>query len=272
MNFVTHGLSHGPILVCLPGLIGGPEDFRDIIVGLRDHFRILIVDPNAERREQEGLNLSTATMLEISFDTTAVTLRDELLRSYRDQRYFFLGVSLGGKVVYDFALRFPELFAGGVITDVGLSPFGDSELFKVIEGIVDHTDLNLPWTEIKRSLQDLIPDKNLRILIQTQIAYPEKKPPAVWKTGMKNFEALLKRQTLDDQVDRYAAVDGTLTAAGKRIVVLHAEKMSGISTPGHQVLKGMKSIQLVEVPGSTHLLHVTHKDEIADHVIALKSK
>ncbi|HXH29868.1 MAG TPA: alpha/beta hydrolase [Bacteriovoracaceae bacterium] len=263
MNFVGHGLNSGPVLVCLPGLIGGPEDFRDIIVDLKDHFQIMILDPNSERRVQVGLNLTPEAMREISYDSTSDGIRDVLFQHAPGQKYFFLGISLGGKVVYDFAIKYPELIQGGVITDVGLSPFGDSELFKVIEGIVDHTDLSLPWAEIKKSLQDTIPDKNLRILIQTQITYPDKKPPAVWKTGMKNFENLLKRQTLDLQVEGYQQVDQQLFRENKSLFVMHASAISGISAQGYAAMKKMKSIKIVEIAHSTHLLHVTHKDEIS---------
>lgn len=269
MDFKKFGLDHGPVLFCIPGLIGGPEDFNEMLGTFGKHFTIIIVDPNHKTRVTEGMNLSLETMNELSYDSTSEMVKDFLLKNFPGRDYFFLGVSLGGKVAYDFATKFTHLFKGAVITDVGPGSFSESELFKTVEGIVDTVDLTLAWPELKKSLQVLIPDKNLRILIQTQIGYPNKEPPAVWKTGMKNFEKLLKRQSLDDQEVSFSAVDSTLAAEGKVIHVLHSEKTSGIGNRMYESMKTMKSIRLYEVPDSTHFLHISHKDLIIEKVLLL---
>ena len=269
MYFQKHGLVHGPILFCIPGLIGGPEDFNEMIGKLGEKFSIIIIDPNDRRRLEEGMNLSLESMKEISYDSTSIDVKNFLLENYPDRKYFFLGVSLGGKVVYDFAVKFPEHFSGGVITDVGPGPFSESELFITINDIVNNVDLNLPWPELKKKLQESIPDKNLRVLIQTQVAYPNQAPPAIWKTGMKNFENLLKRQSLDNQEELLMKVDSTLFESNHYLNVLHSGKMSGIGERVYQEMKKMKSLKIQEVADGNHFLHISHKDLIITKVLSM---
>ena len=269
MDFKKFGLEDGPILFCIPGLIGAPEDFNEMLGALGEKYTIVIVDPNHEIRATEGMNVSLETMNELSYDSTAEVVKDFLLQTFPGRDYYFLGVSLGGKVVYDFASKFPYLFKSAVITDVGPGSFSESELFKTVEGIVDGVNLDLVWPELKKELQLKIPDKNLRILIQTQIAYPDKVPPARWKTGMRNFENLLKRQSLDDQANLFFEVDSSLALKNSFFHVLHSEKTSGIGKKMYEAMKEMASIKLYEVGDSTHFLHISHKGLIVEKALMM---
>ncbi len=269
MYYVKEGLEAGPVLCCIPGLMGGPEDFNAMLEFLKDKFSLIIIDPNQERRTQEGLNLSVESMKAISYDSTAAGIKSLLDDLYPHSQYYFLGISLGGKVVYDFASRFPDSFAGGVITDVGPGPFSESDHFKVVEKIVDETDLNLPWPELKKQLVQNIPDKSLRILIQTQIHYPDKVPPAIWKTGMKNFEELLKRQSLDLQGSALIKVDQQLSSEKRFIDVLRCENNSGIGQKSLEEMRKLSFIRIHDIPDSTHFLHISHKDLIVEKVLKM---
>lgn len=268
MLYQEFGDRRNPALVCVPGLLGGAEDFRGMIPAWKDHFHVCILDPNIERRD-EGLSGLTAEMMrEISYDSTSA----EVLRVLREQghsRGYLAGVSLGGKVVYDFASRYPEAFLGGAITDVGPGSFEDSELYRFVDRVVGETRLELPWEDLKRELKCRVADRNLRSLIQSQIAYPERKPPAIWKTGMKGFRAMLRRQGIDDQLETFLAVDPALAARGAYLRVLQASSLSGISAGTLAQMRKMRSIRLFPVHDSGHFLHISHKREVESLVLSM---
>lgn len=269
MNFESFGQVGKPALVAVPGLFGGPENFRAMLDAWTERFYILVVDPNSERRKSEGLNLSVETMREVSFDSTAEDIA-RLLDQQGLSGAYLTGISLGGKVVYDFAAKFPERFLGGVITDVSPASFQNSELYRFVDDIVRTLDLGLAWDPMKAELQRRIPERSLRSLIQSQLHYPTKgQPPAEWKVGMKNFRRMLERQGIDEQFARLEAVDARLANEQRWIHVLHAASYSGISAASLPHLRALRCVRFEEVPNSTHFLHITHKDLIERSVIAL---
>lgn len=261
MEYRKFGNNDKPALVCIPGLLGGPENFEPFLPDLTERFQVFIIDPNANRREL-GLNaLSAEQVREVSYATTSQEIVNILRDGGCDNAYLF-GISLGGKIVYDFAIRCPERFLGGLITDVGVDPFEDSELFRLIHGFVDKAPLHLPWPQMKEALRAAISDRSLCSLIQTQLYYPDQKPPAIWRTGMANFEVMLKSQSISHQYDDMRAVDSRLANEGRFIHVLESSRMSGISHECRQKMLDLKSIRLYPITDSGHFMHVTHKDVV----------
>lgn len=268
MNFELAGNPEGPVLVCVPGLLGGPEDFRNMLDAWAKDFCIIILDPNAERRE-EGLNLSETTMKEVSFDTSAIEIRNALVEHLPGRPYYFVGVSLGGKIVYDFALRFPKDFSGGLITDVGPGSFEEAELFQNVERDILATTLDKPWAEVRQDLRTRITDRNLRIFIQSQIFYPKGQNTGIWKTGMENFKALLERQSIDDQFEEFEKAANILFERKSQITVLHATNNSGISAKTLEKMQRLPCLRIKTLQGATHFMHVTHKSDIEKEVLSL---
>lgn len=257
----SFGNEKGPIVVCVPGLLGGAEDFREIIDPLLSDYHILIFDPNAERRLFGPNALTVQVMQEIQFDYTANEIA-EALKKYTDQPVLLCGISLGGKIVYDFAHKFPQLFKGAVITDVSPGSFGESELFKFVDDLVTNLDLNQAWPEIKKVLREKISEPSLRSLIQTQIFYPTKQPPAAWKVGMKHFSALLQRQAMDEQFAMLQRVDDQLVTNKSYIHVLKADHLSAIDAESYAAMQTMKSIKIYPIDGASHFIHITHKGDV----------
>jgi pimeloyl-ACP methyl ester carboxylesterase len=262
-----------PVLVCIPGLLGGPEDFRGVLEHLQSDFSFFYVDPNQGRKEKGGLSqLSLEETIAVSYDSSAEEIKAELSKLGIKQAYF-IGLSIGGKVVYDFAIRYPESFSGAVISDVGPSSCIDSELYRMVDHVVAKTDLNLPWEELKKSLKENIPDRSLRSLIQSQISYPGGKPPAIWKTGMRGLRTLLRSNSIDDQSGAFDGVNPVLVKRGVQISVLHSSQLSGITPDGlDRIKKDWSSIRLFPISNSGHFLHVTHKDELQSAVSKMISK
>jgi len=262
MKFDVSGNQNGPILVCIPGLLGGPEDFRQMTDLWQADFCVVTSDPNAARREKGLSQLTDEVVQEISYDSSAVDIKEFLLANYPGKKYFFVGISLGGKIVYDFAIRYPELFSGAVVTDVGPGSFEESELYSLVFSTVKNIDLELPWAELRPLLHTQIADKSLRILVQSQLSYPGGNPPAVWKSGMQNFKTMLGRQSIDDQTETLASVSPVLAAKGAFITVLKAPQHSGISPAAFAQLRSLACIKVVLLQNCSHFIHVTNKPEI----------
>lgn len=250
------------VIVCIPGLMGGPSDFAEMAPLWQTEYSVYITDPNEERQELGINKLTEDVVQEISFDASATVIRDALLLNFPGSKFYFVGISLGGKIIFDFAIKFPENFLGAVITDVGPESFDKAPLFQAVYHLVKNADMSLPWHEMKQHLQTTIPDKSLRILIQSQLHYPEQKPPAVWKTAMENFKRMLQRQSIDEQQKDLAAIDGTLASENKFIYVLKADHLSGISQSCLEEMEKLECIKLVTVQSASHFMHVTNKDDI----------
>ncbi len=256
-----------PLLICIPGLLGGAEDFTAYLPELRTALQVVVIDPNAQRRQIGLAHLTAEILQEVSYDTTAREIT-KIIEQVGCSQAFLLGISLGGKVVYDFAIRYPEKFLGGFITDVGPGPFEESELYQVVDQIVEKTDLNLSWPEVKKSLQERIGDRNMRTLIQTQISYPHQgKPPGVWKTAMKGFGEMLQRQQLGDQFAELEKKDESLVQQKSFFHIFSASQQSGISRKSLAQLRRLKAARIHDVPQSSHFLHITHKAFIIETIL-----
>lgn len=262
------GNKQGPVLVCVPGLLGGAEDFRDIIDPLLEAFHILIFDPNAERRQFGLSGLTVQVMQEIQFDYSADEIAKELV-NYTNEPIYLCGISLGGKIVYDFAHKFPHLLKSAVITDVGPGSFAESDLFRFVEGLVLNLNLDQAWPDLKKDLRAQITEPSLRSLIQTQLFYPTKKPPAAWKVGMKHFRALLQRQAMDEQFQALAKVDESLARGGHKIHVLKAGVLSAIDPVAFEQMKQMQLFEIYQLESASHFIHITHKEQIQKLLLKL---
>ena len=268
-QFEEMGRRENPTLVCVPGLLGGPENFTAMVPAFLERFHILIFDPNRERRNNGGISgLTAQVMKELSYNSTASDIADTL-KEIGKREAFFMGVSLGGKIVYDFALKYPDVFAGGVVTDVGPMPFEETELYRFINTLVASVDLTLPWPQLKEQLNKIVPDRSLRIMLQSQISYPDGKPPGTWKTGMRYLSEMLERQQIGDQFEGLMKVDAFLAREGRHINVFKASCLTGISDDCLVRMRDLKSVRIFPLEGASHFVHVSHKNAIVEIVNAM---
>lgn len=264
MQYDEIGNRENPTLVCVPGILGGPENFAAMVPGLIDRYHIVIFDPSAERRDIGLTNANLVqAMQQLAYYQTAGEIAEALTAMGRTEAYF-LGISLGGKIIYDFALKFPQMFAGGVVTDVSPGPFEETHLHTFITDLVENLDLTVPWTELRAEMNRVVPDRNLRIMLQSQIHYPEGKPPGNWKPSMRYLSEMLERQQMDDQFEGLAKVDDFLASEGRLIQVFKASSLSGIAESAIPKMKALKCIRLHPIDGTTHFLHVSHKNAIVE--------
>ena len=63
MEFKVSGNPASPLLVCVPKLLGSPDDFVSLISEWQHHFCVILLDPNSERRNTGGLSKLTQESL-----------------------------------------------------------------------------------------------------------------------------------------------------------------------------------------------------------------
>src|SRR5690606_827965 len=154
-------------------------------------------------------------------------------------------------------------------TDVGPGPFEQSELYVFIDTIVEKLDLTLPWTKLRVELNRIVPDKSLRIMLQSQIHYPDGKPPGHWKTGMRYLSEMLSRQQIADQFEGLSTVDVFLCERNRFLHVFQASYLTGIGEDALPRMKALKSIRLYPLENASHFLHVTHKNKIVEIISSM---
>jgi len=269
MNLRTYGDPNLPVMVCVPGLLGGAEDFSSYIEELLPYYHVAIFDPNQDRRQFGLSGLTHEVMKEIQFDYTANEIAQQI-RQISDKPVYMCGISLGGKIVYDFVHKFPEMFQGGIITDVGPGSFGDSTLFKFVETTVEAINLDQEWPALKMELKNRIPENHLRSLVQSQLFYPTKSPPAAWRVGMKSFGELLHRQALDNQFEPLRQLSSDLVKQNKFIHVLKADIYSAIDEITFEQMKAMSCIKFHYVANASHFLHISHRKQVLEVVISAR--
>lgn len=268
MRYELTGKEDGPLLLCIPGMMGGPEDFRNFRDAWGEKFRIAILDPHASRRD---LGLKQVTLDAVQeFDVDVVGTADSMVKIIKElghTKAYCAGVSLGGKMVYDFMIRHPKHFAGGLVTDIGPVSFAESELYKYVDKSVMETNMNLAWPEMKEDLRNRITERNLRSLIQTQIFYPNQQPPAQWRLGMKNFREMLQAQSADDQLDALQKVDAQIADTGARLRILKAARLSAITPDAIEPMRKLQCLEIIEIPDCTHFLHISHRELVVQKLL-----
>jgi pimeloyl-ACP methyl ester carboxylesterase len=273
LTFEIAGPTTNPLLLCIHGLLGGPENFYRMLEKWRDRYCPIIVDLHAHMRKEGLIDISAGNLAELTYDGAVDEILGYLERTFPGRQCYFAGLSLGGKLCYEFAGRSPETFAGAVITDVGPGTVSDSALYEFVSETIPSLNLNQPWPELKSQIAEKISDRNLRVMLQTQLHYPVKGGPAVWRAGMAGLKDIMDQQSITDQwkwVRRFAEYrQDHPDARARKFIVFKASNMSAISEAQMTRMSDFEFIEFRPVTCHTHFIHVTHHLQIEDAVLSL---
>jgi pimeloyl-ACP methyl ester carboxylesterase len=206
-------------------------------------------------------------MAEIDYQATGpeiIAMVDAMIGP--EAKFYAFGISIGGKVVYDLAIRYPHRFLGGIVTDVGPGTVIHSTLYDSVIERLRSIKLTGSWTEVREQIRLAFPERTLRVMVQTQVTYNENRTQAVWREGMRNLESLLVHQSLDDQWDAYARVDEELAKEQKFITLLHASKLSAIAPGDFEKMKSYKSLRVIEIENAIHFIHVDYPQQVIEAI------
>ncbi len=270
LSFDLIGQPDLPLLICVHGLLGGPENFSAMLPAWSKKFCPIVVDLHSHMRTGGLIQISEENMGHLTYDGAAEQTLEYLDREFPGRRCYFAGLSLGGKVAYKFAGCRPDLFAGAVITDVGPGSLSDSDLYQFVHRTVPSLNMNQAWADLKQELVQKVPDRNVRVMIQTQIHYPVKEGPAAWRAGMTGLKDLLSQQSLGDQwADLEAFAAHWRGEKPPSFIVYKASALSAISTSQLAAMRNYPFLDIRPVDGSSHFVHIPHRALIEAAVLSL---
>lgn len=249
------GNENGDALFCLHGLMGSINDFDPFKGVWGRNFQIFIPDlaPNAGKIGYKEVNNDKEEVL--SYESSVDLVIDYIKEHLSDRKVIFTGISLGGKLCLEIAGRVPEIFAGAVLTDVGVGPLCESELFHFLDHAVPSFNLNQPWRELKAELKEKISDHMLRTLIQSRIEYPDGKDGSgKWKKSMEGFSNLVSKSRLEDQRSYLESIDAP-------IYILKGTTHSAISNSDFELMKRKHNFHFHLIDGANHFIQINNKKE-----------
>ncbi|MEZ4741433.1 MAG: alpha/beta fold hydrolase [Bdellovibrionota bacterium] len=264
MKFDIKGNPNGPIVVCIHGLMGAPDDFRPFIEAWGKEFKLLIPELADIGTNVSGYGINVDGKERLIYEFSAPKIIEYLQQNYPGKKPFFAGISYGGKITIQIAETYPEFFGAGVVTDVGVGPLGKSSgLFKFVFEVVPKLNFNQPWKELRKDLKKQIPDPMLRILIQSHIHYDSKDAPSgTWKGHAYNFDSLLKNSRLENQwgqVDRIQAP----------IYIFKATEDSAIDENDYSEMQKYDCFKFITLEGANHFIQINNCDDFRDRTLAL---
>lgn len=241
-------------LVCIHGLMGDTIDFVSFCEAWgRDFF--LLIPETAPKGKDSGYMNKAGGHPALVYEGAVDKIKRFLDLRYPNQKLLFTGISLGGKLCIEFAGRYPESFKGAVVTDVGVGPLCGSGLYYFLKDVIPSINLNQEWKELKQELKEKIPDRMLRLLVQSSISYePGNKTQAQIKGNMKGFTTALEGSTFEDQ-------HWVLEKLSGPIVILKAPETSAIIDRDAELMRKDPRFFLIDLPGANHFIQINNKAE-----------
>lgn len=259
MNVRTVGDPKLPILVCVPGLMGDVSDFDFFLDQWKFHFHVLLpsLTDVKEATEVSFTEVTESGDKRLVYESSPHLLALYLKSKFPGQRVFFAGISLGGKITIEIAGRYPEIFAGAVLTDVGFGPLCQSPLFDFVHDIIPNLPIGEKWPKLRAQLTEKIPDKMLRLLVQSHIEVQSPEHPVTsWRKSSLDFPELVQGTALEDQWDLQDRVE-------RPIHILKATVASGIRDQDIDRLEQSPQVKVHVIEGANHFIQVYRRDIFA---------
>jgi pimeloyl-ACP methyl ester carboxylesterase len=257
LYYETHGDKNKPLLVAVHGLMGGADELK-FLRELTDTYYIIFVDFHEALKK---VAITNRDMTTIEYDKGAELISEILENDFNGEKAYFFGSSYGGKIVFDLMAKYPKLYAGGVFGDISPAPIEDTEFFELTSKVIPQLDMTQKWPQLKLQIKSLVEDRNARSLLASQIYYPDKGEAAIWRTGVNDLNDVMMALDINNQWD---LLDKICQVEGRATIILIAEKLSSISPISREKLMERKTFTLVDVPGATHFINITHHNVIVD--------
>jgi pimeloyl-ACP methyl ester carboxylesterase len=248
-----------PLLVCVPGMFGMPDNFRRLGEAWEGRCCLVLLDLSPSSKES-GLKDAETSLSQMSYDNSAQEMHDYLMKEFPGRKFYFLGISLGGKIIFDFAAKFPQLYAGGVVTDIGLGALNETELYQFSMNTIPQLNLKQDWNGIKAELRAKVSVNTIRVFMMTQVEYKAEEGRGYWRKAVHGIQEFLDKQNIKDQWHLLPDLKTPTT-------ILKAESLSGISASDYERIKELPEIFHIDlVEGAAHFVHITHPHRVQNAV------
>lgn len=258
---IVKGDETKPILACIHGMLGDPSNFETLAEAWGDKVCLVLLDVHPQNR-QSGLGDSATSLKNASYDRSAREIYEFLSQRFPHRKYYLFGISLGGKIVFDFAANFPHAYAGGLVTDVGPGSFRGSSLYEFCTQTIPSINLEQDWEGIRKDVRAKLTVRPIQVLTLTQVEYLPEEKRGRWKSAVHGLREFLDTTKIADQWDLIERIP-------ERTIVLHASAMSGIPNEDLERMRHIPQFEIVEIEGAAHFMHVSHTALLQEAVLAL---
>ena len=258
MKLFCRRYGNGPPLIILHGLYGSSDNWMTVARNISTKFSVYLPDlrnhGNSPHDDVHDFQSITSDLL-------------ELAESYRLDKFFLAGHSMGGKAAIHFTLRWPEKINGLLVADI--SPFTDTDSFsmayeqhsRILQTIID-TDISAAVSrkEIEKLLSDQnITDRNRALVLKNVQRLPNNK--YTWKL---NAPALLNNlDKIIEGLRRPSKDDNAIT--GFRVIFLKGEKSDYLNTGDYKdILRLFPSAEFRIIEGAGHWIQADRPAEVAE--------
>jgi pimeloyl-ACP methyl ester carboxylesterase len=267
-DFKVAGNEKGPLVICVHGIMGKPDDFAPFLEAWGTDYQLRIPDLIPEDPLKTGYGNDSGDQKQIlKYQLAPDMIIRYLDRKFPGRKVFLVGISFGGKICIEIAQTIPERITGLCITDVGLGPLCEnSSLFNLAFNTIPTLNLKQDWPTLRAEIARLIPDRMLRILIHNHIEYPNgSQGTGQWKAGANNFYQLLRGNDLENLWPKQQQ----LVAPCK---ILKATVNSAIDDDDYQRMSAIPNIEIDVITGANHFLHVHMPDVFRDKTLEMLTK
>jgi len=252
LNYKTYGEAKYPALVILHGFLGSADNWHTLAKQFSSDFQVWTIDQRNHGRSPHAY--------EFNYDVLVDDLYD-FLDEHQISQPILLGHSMGGKVVMQYALQFPQLVSKLIVVD--MAPYAYAHHHQtVLEALKNiHLERFAKREEIENALSEYIPEWDTRQFIMKSIYYENGKYQWRFYTEslIDNYEEILKGvhgKVFDGQ---------TLFIKGENSQYIAKERWS-------EIISLFPKAELVEIPGAGHWVHAEKPQEFYQAVISYLKK
>jgi esterase len=246
----------GPPLIILHGLFGSSDNWHSIAKKLSDTFTVYLPDQrNHGQSPHDPIH---------DYDSMSDDLH-EMVTDLNLKKFFLAGHSMGGKTAILFAMKWPEMIYGLLITDI--SPFFNEKTsykafnqhLEILRAMIS-TDLAslTSRAEVESVLKEKITSKKIREFILKNLQRTPKNnfewkinAPSLLKNLGKIMEGINRQSLYSKQIQ------------GFPVIFLKGSESDYLPlSDWDDIKKIFPSAELIEVKGAGHWLHAENPDEV----------
>lgn len=247
LNYKSFG--SGFPLIILHGLMGSLDNWQSIAKHFSEHYQVYAIDQRNHGRSPHSA--------EMSYDLMVADLL-EFMQQHGIERTHLLGHSMGGKVVMEFALRYPEKVDKLIVVDVAPVEYEDrhSQVFKALFA-VDLTTLE-SRQQAEATLRQYLGNDESTVQFLMKGLYRDDSNKFQWRF---NVQALYEAYyAISDGVRSDKPFEGqTLFVKGQKSNYIDASNYS-------EIMDLFPHNELAEIPGAGHWVHADNPQAFIEAV------
>ncbi len=185
LNYKTYGDSKNPDLIILHGFLGSADNWHTLAKQFSEYFYVWTIDQRNHGRSPHAY--------EFNYDILVDDLY-EFMDYHKIEEAILLGHSMGGKVVMQFAMYYPNLVSKLIVAD--MAPYAYNHHHQIVLEALQNIQLNnyTKREEIDEALKKYIQEWDTRQFIMKSLFYENEKYQ--WRFYLEslldNYEQILK--------------------------------------------------------------------------------